>query len=69
MKAYVEIGDMINSIFKFLKSENYSTMVEAINGTTKEDGFRGAMFIFPSIMLHYCDVIYTKDKEDKNEQD
>ena len=66
MKAYIEINDMINAIFKFLKSENYSTMVEAINGTTKEDGFCGAMFVLPSVMLHYCDVVYIKDKEDKN---
>ena len=67
MKAYIEIDDMINAMFKFLKSENYSKMVEAVNGNTKEDGFRDAMFTLPAVMLHYCDVIYIKDKEDKNE--
>ena len=62
MKAYIEIDDMINAMFKFLKSENYSKMVEAINGDTKEDGFRGAMFTLPAVMLHYCDVVYVKDE-------
>jgi len=66
MKAYIEISDAINAMFKFLKSENYSKMIDALNGDTKEDGFRGAMFVLPSIMLHYCDVVYIKDKEDKN---
>lgn len=62
MKAYIEIDDMINTMFKFLKSENYSKMVEAVNGNTKEDGFRGAMFTLPAVMLHYCNVVYIKDE-------
>ena len=62
MKAYVEISDVVNAMFEFLKSENYSKMVEAVNGDTKEDGFRGAMFTLPAVMLHYCDVVYVKDE-------
>ena len=62
MKAYIEIDDMINTMFKFLKSENYSKMVEAVNCNTKEDGFRGAMFTLPAVMLHYCNVVYIKDE-------
>ena len=62
MKAYVEISDVVNAMFEFLKSENYSKMVEAVNGNTKEDGFRGAMFTLPAVMLHYCNVVYAKDE-------
>lgn len=66
MKAYIEISDAVNAMFKFLESENYSKMIDALNGDTKEDGFRGAMFALPSIMLHYCDVVYIKDNKNEN---
>ena len=69
MKAYIEIGEATNAIIELINSGAYKTMLEACNGETKEDGFRGAMFILPAIMLHYCNVIYIKDKEGKNGQD
>lgn len=66
MKAYIEVSDMINAMFQFLNSENYSKMVESVNGDTKEDGFRGAMFTLPAVMLHYCNVVYIKDDKNGN---
>jgi len=60
MKVYIEIGEAINEIVNWINSGEYKTMMNACNGETKEDGFRGACFIIPSILCAKCQLKYEK---------
>ena len=57
-KAFVEIEEMTETIIKFVNSGKYKDFVDTINGDTKEDGFRGALFIMPSVILSNCEITY-----------
>ena len=61
MKTYVVIGEACNTIVRWINSGEYRQFVEASQGETKDDGFRAACFILPSILLTKCDVTYIEE--------
>ena len=61
MKLFFEIGEVANMLLRFVTSDNYSTVVDALNGETKEDGFRGAIFIVPSLIIANCKSYLSND--------
>ena len=63
-KHYFDINEICEFLLKIDGSEKYKEIVEAINGDTKEDGFRGAMFILPSLIMGCCRHYVTEEKAD-----
>ena len=64
MKVFVDVGDISNMLVRFIASGEYKTILDALNGDTKEDGFKGALYIVPSLILANCDgVSVTHDKK------
>lgn len=61
MKAYIEISDACDTIVQWINSGEYKQFVEACQGDTKDDGFRAACFVLPSILLAKCNVTYIKE--------
>ena len=54
MKVFIEIGEMTNELVKWLNSGEYKTILESLNGETKEEIFRATCMILPSIILAKC---------------
>lgn len=60
MKAYIEIGEATNKIIEWINSKEYERFRDSCIGDTKDDGFRGACFIIPSILIAKCNIIYER---------
>jgi len=54
MKIYIEAGEMAQKIVEWIDSGEYKTVLEALNGETKEEVFKATCFILPSIILAKC---------------
>ena len=54
MKVYVEIGEVANMLVNWLNSGDYHDVLEALNGETKDEVFRAACLVLPSIILAKC---------------
>ena len=61
MKAWIEIGDATNKIIEWIASGQYRDMMEATVGDTKDDGFRAACMLLPSVLMTKCEVTYECD--------
>ena len=58
MKAYVEISKITETFLTFSKTDLCNEIIQSINGNTKEDGFKAALFVLPSVILANCDPVY-----------
>lgn len=54
MEIYIEFGEMTQKIVEWIDSGEYKTVLEALNGESKDEIFKAACFTLPSIILAKC---------------
>lgn len=57
-RIYFEAGDVVDTLIKFIGTDDYKTMLECTYGTDKESGFRAGLMMVPSILMTKCRKFY-----------
>lgn len=65
--VFFKAEDILNTLIKFLGTEEYEMMFESIDNTTEESTFKTGLMLAPSIIYAYCRKFYGKSvpKEEK----
>lgn len=56
--VFFKAEDILNTLIKFLGTEEYEMMFESIENTTEESTFKAGLMLAPSIIYAYCRKFY-----------
>lgn len=66
---FFTIDDILDTLLKFLDTDNFKTMVRCVDGSSKEATFRAGIMMVPSILCAYGRKYYLNiPKNDSNEK-
>lgn len=69
--VFFKAEDILNTLIKFLGTEEYEMMFESIENTTEESTFKAGLMLAPSIIYAHCRKFYGKPtiptKEEEND--
>jgi len=58
--VFFKAEDILNTLIKFLGTEEYEMMFESIENTTEESTFKAGLMLAPSIIFAHCRKFYGK---------
>lgn len=58
--VFFKAEDILNTLIKFLGTEEYEMMFESIDSTTEESTFKAGLMLAPSIIFANCRKFYGK---------
>ena len=57
-KVFFEMGDILDTLLKFLDTNTFKTMVQCVDDSSKEATFRAGLMMVPSILCTYGHKFY-----------
>lgn len=67
--VFFKAEDILNTLIKFLGTEEYEMMFESIENTTEESTFKAGLMLAPSIIYAHCRKFYGKSVSKEKEND